>query len=76
MTSTQIATRTNDRDTQQSPDDQLVNAIRNGKLIEIPWRDLTKDEKRAAHVAMFHQNYCQFAMSQGLGFGSLNLPIE
>lgn len=58
MIALQKSTRTNDRDTQQSPDNQLVNAIRNGKLVEILWRDLTKDEKRAAHVAMFHQIYC------------------
>jgi len=36
-------------------DQELVNAIRDGKLIQIPFSQLTEDEKRAAHVAMFHQ---------------------
>ena len=31
-----------------------VNAIRDGKLIEVAWNELTDDERRAAHVELFH----------------------
>jgi len=31
-----------------------VNAIRDGKLIEVSWNDLTEDERRAAYVVMFN----------------------
>jgi len=34
-------------------DDLKVNAIRDGKLVEVSWNDLTEDERRAAYVAMF-----------------------
>ncbi len=34
-------------------DDLKVNAVRDGKLIEVFWNDLTEDERRAAYVAMF-----------------------
>lgn len=36
-------------------DNELVNAIRDGKLVQVLWSQLTEDEKRAAHVALFHQ---------------------
>ncbi len=35
-------------------DDLTVNAIRDGKLVEVHWNDLTEDERRAANVVMFH----------------------
>ena len=36
-------------------DQELVNAIRDGKLVQVRWDELTSDEKRSAHVALFHQ---------------------
>ncbi|HYU72388.1 MAG TPA: hypothetical protein VEL31_06880 [Ktedonobacteraceae bacterium] len=35
-------------------DDIKVNAVRDGKLVEVSWNDLTEDERRAAYVATFH----------------------
>ena len=32
----------------------LVNAIRDGKIVEIPWKDLTEAEKRQAYNALFN----------------------
>ncbi len=32
---------------------ELVNAIRNGKLIEMSWNELTPDEQRQARANMF-----------------------
>lgn len=55
MTATLTATRTDDQTTtQSSSDSELVNAIRNNRIVQIPWKDLTEDEKRAARVMMFH----------------------
>lgn len=34
-------------------DNEMVNAIRDGKLVAVPWSQLTSEEKRAAHVAFF-----------------------
>ncbi len=34
-------------------DDLKVNAIRDGKLVEVFWNDLTEGERRAAYVALF-----------------------
>ncbi len=34
-------------------DDITVNAIRDGKLVEVLWNDLTEGERRAAYVALF-----------------------
>ncbi len=31
----------------------LVNAVRNGKLVQVSWNELTEDEQRAAHAVMF-----------------------
>ena len=36
-------------------EDEKVNAIRDGKLVQVRWDELTSDEKRSAHVALFHQ---------------------
>lgn len=38
-------------------DNEMVNAIRNGKLVQIPFNQLTPDEKRAAYVAVYHQGW-------------------
>jgi hypothetical protein len=38
---------------QHIEDDITVNAIRDGKLVEVFWNNLTEDEQRAAYVAMF-----------------------
>ncbi|HYU72013.1 MAG TPA: hypothetical protein VEL31_04985 [Ktedonobacteraceae bacterium] len=34
-------------------DDLKANAVRDGKLVEVAWNDLTEDERRAAYVALF-----------------------
>ena len=39
--------------TPHTEDDSKVNAIRDGKLVEVCWNDLTEDEQRAAYVALF-----------------------
>ena len=39
---------------QHIEDDLKVNAIRDGKLVEVPWNELTDDERRAAYVELFH----------------------
>jgi hypothetical protein len=38
---------------QHIEDTNLVNAIRNGKLVQVSWNQLTPDEKRAAYRNMF-----------------------
>ncbi len=35
-------------------DTPLVNAIRDGKLVQVSWNELTEAERRAAQVVMFH----------------------
>lgn len=54
MTATLIATRTDDQTVAQSSDNDLVNAIRDGKLVEVRFYELTSDEKRAAYNALFN----------------------
>ncbi len=39
---------------QHIEDDLEVNAIRDGKLVQVYWNALTEDERRAAYVATFH----------------------
>lgn len=34
-------------------DDDIVNAIRDGRLVRIRWNDLYESEKRAAYDAIF-----------------------
>lgn len=41
----------------QIEDTPLVNAIRDGKLIELSWNELTDDEQRAARANMFDLRY-------------------
>jgi hypothetical protein len=55
MTATLTATRTNDQVATQSPfDTELVSAIRDNKLVQIPWKELKEKEKQVKHVIMFH----------------------
>ncbi|MBV9616406.1 MAG: hypothetical protein JO031_13185 [Ktedonobacteraceae bacterium] len=35
-------------------DSLTVNAIRDGLLIDVPWNELTDEERRAAYVTTFH----------------------
>ena len=32
---------------------ELVNAIRDGRLVQVSWNDLTPEERRAANAVMF-----------------------
>jgi len=47
---------TSEATTTSTFDTDLVNAIRQGKLVQVRYCDLTEDEKRAAYVAFFHQS--------------------
>lgn len=38
---------------QHIEDDLIVNAIRNGKLVQVHWNDLTEDERVAARNVLF-----------------------
>jgi len=38
----------------EKPEPVIVSAIRDGKLVEVSWNDLTEGEKRDAYVALFH----------------------
>ncbi len=38
---------------QHSEDDLTVNAIRDGKLVNVFWNELTEAEKRAAYCDLF-----------------------
>ena len=38
---------------QHVEDDIKVNAIRDGRLVEVSWNDLTPEERRAANAVMF-----------------------
>lgn len=39
---------------QHIQDELTVNAIRDGKLVEVRWADLSEDEQRAAYCSTFH----------------------
>ena len=38
---------------QHIEDDMKVNTIRDGKLVEVAWNELTEAERRAAYVGLF-----------------------
>lgn len=55
MTATQNATSQTQAQTLDSHfQNDLVNAIRDGKIVEIPWNQLTEAEKRQAYNALFN----------------------
>lgn len=37
-----------------SADNELVNAIRDSRIVQLPWEQLTEEEKRQARVNLFH----------------------
>lgn len=39
---------------QHIEDTPLVSAVRNGKLVELPWNALTDEERRKANNVLFH----------------------
>lgn len=52
MPDTQNANSTQNHD--QHFQNDLVNAIRDGKLVEVRWSDLSEDEKRDAYCRLFN----------------------
>ena len=52
LTSTASIVREDDVQ-QHIEDDLMVNAIRDGKIVQVRYNELTEDERRAAEVALF-----------------------
>lgn len=38
--------------------DPVVNAVRDGQLVQVRWSQLTEDERRAANEQLFQLNNC------------------
>ena len=57
-TTTSTSTLIRDDDMQQHIEDDLnVNAIRDGKLVEVYWNELTESEQQAARYNLFYNPY-------------------
>lgn len=51
--STATATITHENNTSLIQQDELVNAIRGNRIVQVRWDELTEDERRQAYHNMF-----------------------